>query len=63
MVAESTNDIDLTEKKALFKTQFKEKCPNCGKMGYKATDCKARREQQPRVETQVIFNVSLKNGM
>jgi hypothetical protein len=56
LVAETTNEIDLTEEKALFTTQFKGKCRNYGKMGHKATDCKTRREKQPWVDTQVICN-------
>jgi hypothetical protein len=40
LVVEATNDIDLTEEKALFTTQFKAKRQNCGMMGHKATDCK-----------------------
>jgi hypothetical protein len=35
LVAETTNDIDLTEEKALFTTQFKSKCRNRGKMGHR----------------------------
>jgi hypothetical protein len=46
LVAEIINDIDLTEEKTLFTTQFKGKYRNCGKMGHNASDCKARRDQQ-----------------
>jgi hypothetical protein len=56
LVVEKINEIDLTEKNALFTTQFKRNRQNCGKMGYKATICKARREQQQSVLTQVISN-------
>jgi hypothetical protein len=62
LVAETTNDIDLTEEKALFTNQFKVKCQICEKMGDKATDCKARRAQQTRVETQAICNYCKKPG-
>jgi hypothetical protein len=54
LVAETTNDIDLTtEETALFTIQFKGKCQKCGK-GQKATDYKARRDQQQMLETQMI---------
>jgi hypothetical protein len=56
LLAKITNDIYLTEEKALFTTQFKGKFQNCGNMGHKATDCKSRREKYPRVEAQVICN-------
>jgi hypothetical protein len=55
LVVETSNGFDLTEEKALFKNRFQVKCQNCGNMGHKATDCKARRVQQPRVETQAIW--------
>jgi hypothetical protein len=40
--SEIDNVIDFKEEKALFKTQFKCRFRNCGKMGYKAKDFKAR---------------------
>jgi hypothetical protein len=55
-VAGKTNDIYLMVEKALFMTQFKDKCQNCGNTGQKATDCKARRYKQQKVETQVKCN-------
>jgi hypothetical protein len=36
--------------------QFKGKFRTSGNMGHKATDCKARRDQQQRIETKVICN-------
>jgi hypothetical protein len=33
LIAETTNNTDLTEDKALFTTQFKGKFPNCGQIG------------------------------
>jgi hypothetical protein len=33
LIAETTNDIDFKEEKALFMTQFKGKCRNYGKLG------------------------------
>jgi hypothetical protein len=62
LVAETSNDIDLTEEKALFTIQFKDKCQNCGKMGHKATDCEDGRDQQQKIETQVICNYCKKPG-
>jgi RNase P subunit RPR2 len=62
LVAEETNEIELMEDKALFTTQFKGDCRNCGKMGHKAIDCEARCDQQQRVETQVICNNCKKPG-
>jgi hypothetical protein len=58
LVAETTNDIDLTEEKALFMTSCKDKCQNCGRMDHKATNFKDRHEQQPRADTQVICNLN-----
>jgi hypothetical protein len=55
-VSGTTNNIDLMEEKALFTTQFKGKCQNCKKIDHKVTVCKAKREQQPKVETEVICN-------
>jgi hypothetical protein len=63
LVAGITNEIDWTEEKALFTTQFKDKYQNCGKMGHKATDCKARCEQQQRFKTQIKCNYCKKTGI
>jgi Zinc knuckle len=37
----SQND-DLGEERALFTSQFKGKCRNCGKLGHKAAQCKSK---------------------
>ena len=36
----STRNDDYGEEKALFVTQFKGKCRNCGKLGHKSAQCK-----------------------
>jgi hypothetical protein len=51
LVAETTENNDLMEEKAMLTTQSQGKCQDCG---HKATDCKARRDQKQRVETQSI---------
>jgi hypothetical protein len=46
----------MTEEKVVLTGQFKGKRRNCGKMGHKNKDGKARREQQQKFGTKVIFN-------
>jgi hypothetical protein len=47
MNTETAKIDDLGEEMALIVTQFKGKCRNCGKIGYKAAQCKLK---QVRVE-------------
>jgi hypothetical protein len=62
LLEEITIDIDSIEEKALFTIQFKSECRNCSKMGHKTKYCKARRDYQHRLETQVICNYCKKPG-
>jgi hypothetical protein len=52
----------LKDEKALFTTKLRSKFRNCEKMDHMATDHKVRRDQQPRVETQVVCNYCKKPG-
>ena len=39
--SESAKNDDCGKEKALFTTQFKGKCRNCGKLGHKSAQCKS----------------------
>ena len=45
---ESNNESKANEEQALFTTQFKGKCRNCGVLGHKSIHCKARRNHNDR---------------
>jgi hypothetical protein len=44
--SESTRNDDYCQEKALFVTQFKGKCRNCGKLGQKSAQCKSKAVQE-----------------
>ena len=46
--SESTRNDDYGEEKALFVTQFKGKCRNCGKLGHKSAQCKSKAVQEDK---------------
>jgi Zinc knuckle len=46
--SESTRNDDYGEEKALFVTQFKGKCQNCGKLGHKSAQCKSKAVQEDK---------------
>jgi Zinc knuckle len=57
----STGQNDnLGEESALFTSQFKEKCRNCGKLGHKAVQCKSKQVKDEKSD--VICNFCKKSG-
>jgi hypothetical protein len=48
MKTETAKINDLGEEKALFVTQFKGKCRNCGKIDHKAAQCKSKQMREER---------------
>ena len=57
--SESTRNDDYGEEKALFVTQFKGKCRNCGKLGHKSAQCKSKAVQEDK---EIICNYCKKSG-
>jgi len=58
--SESTKNEGSSEEKALFTTQFKGKCRNCGKLGHKAAQCKSKLAKDGKSE--LICNYCKKPG-
>ena len=57
--SESTRNDDYGEEKALFVTQFKGKCRNCGKLGHKSAQCKSKAVQEDK---EIMCNYCKKSG-
>jgi gag-polypeptide of LTR copia-type len=57
--SESTRNDDYGQEKALFVTQFKGKCRNCGKLGQKSAQCKSKAVQEYK---EIICNYCKKSG-